>query len=193
MSRARVVSAARILFLASSVSALVGCGGHPWKVVHEAPPPSPLKGAGPVSISFDYSKIQIAQKNEAQWVQSKIPEDADYPKKWSELKASFENAFIMGFGRDWQPGAQAGPPGAPGVHVIVFPTSLSIGHYMFVGSTPTVVTTNIVYAVNGTDAEEISTNANRFASVIEPSVFQHVPQVGETLGRYGARFLKSKN
>jgi hypothetical protein len=182
----------RVAVLASLVS-LGACGGHPWRIVHEAPPPSPLKGAGPVTVSFDYSKITIGGKSEAQWVQDKTTEDADYPKKWTELKGSLENHFIMGFAEGWKAGAQPGPAGAPGVHVVVAPTSLGIGHYMVFAATPTVVTTNIVYAVDGKDAEEISTNAERFASVIEPSVFQHIPLVGATLGRYGAKFLTSKN
>jgi hypothetical protein len=193
MSRTSVVLVLRTLVLASTMSALVGCGHQPWKMVREAPPPSPLKGAGPVSVSFDYSKIQIANKSEAQWVQDKTAEDPQYPQKWSDLKASFETNFVTGLRAGWPAGAQAAPPGAPGVHLVVSPTSLSIGHYMVFAATPTVVTTNIVYAVDGKDAEEISTNAERFASVIEPSVFQHVPAVAETLGRYSAKFLASRN
>ena len=194
MSRTNVVSALKIFVLASSVSAVVGCGGHqPWRMVREAPPPSPLRGAGPVTVSFDYSKLIIGNQNEQDWVRSKTVQDADYPKKWADLKSSFETHFVNGFGQAWPRGATPAPAGGPGVHLVVTPTALNIGHYMVFASTPTVVATNVVYAADGRDAEEISTNATVFASVIEPSVFQHIPQVAATIGRYSGKFLASRN
>jgi len=196
MSRSQVVSVVKVFVLASSLSglsALVGCGGHPWHVLHEAPPPSPLKGAGPVTVSFDYSHLIIDAKNEEQWVQAKTAEDPQYPKKWADLKGSLETHFTMGLAERWPKGAQLGPADAPGVHVLVKPTTMRMGHYIVIGSTPTVVTIDVLYTVDGKDAEEISTNAERFASIIEPSVFQHIPQVAATLGRYNAKFLASKN
>jgi hypothetical protein len=175
------------------LTSLVGCGGHPWRVVREAPPPSPLKGAGPVSVSFDYSKLLIGDKNETDWVQAKTAEDPGYPKKWSELKGSFETHFVDGFGQAWPKGAQPGPGGAPGVHVVVTPASLSIGHYMVFAATATVVHTTVGFEVDGKIAEEIETTGAVGASIVEPSVFQHMPSVAASIGRNSGHFLASRN
>jgi hypothetical protein len=181
-----------ITVLAGLISG-AGCAGHPWQVVREAPPPSPLKGAGPVSVSFDYSKIIIGDKNETDWVNAKTAADPGYPKKWSDLKGSFETHFVNGFGQSWPKGAQPGPAGGPGVHVVVTPTSMSIGHYMVFAATATAVHTNVGYEVDGKIAEEIETAGAVGASVIEPSVFEHMPHVAATIGRNAGKFLASRN
>jgi hypothetical protein len=178
------------LALFSGVAGLVGCGPA-WTVVRDTPPPSPLKGAGPISVSFDYSKLMIGGKNEQEWVQSKMAADPAYEKSWTDLKASFETNFLSGLGEAWAPGAQPGPPG-PGVHLFVVPQSMTMGKYVVVAATATTVNTRLAFVVDGKDAGEIAITGAQSATIMTPSVHQHMPGVASYIGRTTGRFVASK-
>ena len=182
-----------VLFLALVLGAVtsVGCGTA-WKVIRDGGSPSPLRGAGPMTVSFDYSKLVVGGKTEQAFVEEKKMKEPGYDKTWSDLKSSFETNFVTGLAGGYAPGVQAGPPGQ-GAHVVVFPTLLTMGKYMVVTSTATRVDANLAFAVNGQPADEIAVTGAESATLVSPSVFQHMPGVAGYLGKVSARFLASKN
>ena len=126
-----------VLFLALVLGAVmsVGCGTA-WKVIRDGGSPSPLKGAGPITVSFDYSKLVVGGKTEQAFVEEKKMKEPGYDKTWSDSKSSFETNFVTGLAGGYTAGVQAGAPGQ-GAHVVVFPTLLTMGKYMVVTSTAT--------------------------------------------------------
>ena len=147
-------------------------------VVRDGGSPSPLRGAGPISVSFDYSRFSVEGKNEQEFVQGKLVKYPDYPTTWAELKKQLEVNF--------------GPPG-PGVHATVFPTALTIGHYMLIAATPTTIDATIAFTVNGQPADEIAVTRSEPASAFRPTVFAHVPPIAVYMGQATNRFVQSKN
>ena len=57
-----------VLFLALVLGAVtsVGCGTA-WRVIRDGGSPSPLKGAGPITVSFDYSKLVVGGRPTRSW------------------------------------------------------------------------------------------------------------------------------
>jgi len=186
--RQRHVGVVGLMFVL--LTALVGCAPH-FVVLRDGGTPSPLRGVGPISVSFDYSKLYISGKTEAEFVQERAVAEPDYPRKWSELKGAFESNLISGFSDTW-PGVTQGPPG-PGGHLTVFPTALTMGKYMLVAATSTSVTGTMAFAVNGQDADAIEVRGAQSASIYQPSVFQHMPGVATSMGRQVGSFVKFKN
>jgi len=179
------------LGLVALATTAAGCAP-PWTVVRSSGPPSALAAAGPVTVAFDYSRLQIAGMNEQQFVESKMAKEADYPQKWANLKQSFEESVITGMAGQWPKGVARGAPGQ-GVGVVVMPTSLSMGHYMVVAATPTKVSTTVDYVVGGQAVEEIAFSDAQQATVFTPSVFQHIPPIGSAVGQKAGRYLSSRN
>jgi len=181
-----------LLSLLVGISSAAGCGGQRWVVIHDGGAPSPLKGAGPTTVSFDYSQLEVGRLGEAAYVQSKLANDPGYAKTWAELKASFESSFLDGMRPEWPRGVAAGQPGPSGVHIVVAPRSMSMGHYMLVAATPTTINAAMTFYVAGQASDQIAITGSVLASVIHPSIFQHVPVVGVYIGRHTGRFLQSK-
>ena len=181
-----------ILTLATALGAvtLAGCGPT-WMVVRDGGSPSPLRGAGPITVSFDYSRFSVEGKNEQEFVQGKLVKYPEYPTTWAELRQQLEVNFINGFA-EWPGGVGAGPPG-PGVHATVFPTALTIGHYMVIAATPTTIDATVAFTVNGLPADEIALTRSEPASAFRPTVFAHVPPIGVYMGQATNRFVQSKN
>jgi hypothetical protein len=165
----------------------MACGG-PWTVVKTSGSPSALANAGQVTVAFDYSKLQVGGMDEQAFVASKKEKEPNYEQDWAKLKASFEDSVLGGLGQTWTRGAVRGAP-AGGVGLVVYPTSLQMGHYMVVASTDTAITTMLDWVVNGQVAEEISVTGATPATIVTPSVFQHVPTVGTRIGNLAGRYL----
>ena len=182
-----------VLFVALVLGAVtsVGCGTA-WKVIRDGGSPSPLKGAGPMTVSFDYSKLVVGGKTEQAFVEEKKMKEPGYDKTWSDLKSSFETNFVTGLAGGYSPGVQAGPPGQ-GAHVVVFPTLLTMGKYVVVAATSTRVDANLAFTVNGAPADEIIITSMEQATIVTPSVHQHIPGVASSIGKITSRFLASKN
>jgi hypothetical protein len=170
-----------------------GCYAPAWTVVRDTNAPSPLRGAGVVTVSFDYSRLALYGMSEPEWVQSKLVEDPSYAQTWSSLKQAFEVSFLSNFRHGWPPGAQAGPPGQPGAHLFVVPVHMTIGHFMGVVETATSVSTAMFFQVDGRDVAEIDLNGQQWATLYRPSVHQHMTSIGAYLGESAGHFVASKN
>jgi hypothetical protein len=180
------------LTLALGVFTAAGCGTA-WKVVRDGGSPSPLKGAGPLTVSFDYSKLIVGGKSEQAFVEEKMQKEPDYQKTWGELKSSFETNFVTGLAGGYSAGVQPGAPGPQGAHVVIFPTHLQMGKYMVVAATATRVDANCAFTVNGQPADEIAVSGSQGATLVTPSVHQHMPGVASYMGKVTSKFLASKN
>jgi len=153
--------ALRLALLALVAAPAMACSP-PWTVIKTSGPPSTLANAGPITVAFD--------------------------QEWAKLKASFEDSVVGGLGQTWARGAVKGAPAA-GVGLVVYPTSLSMGHYMVVASTATSVSTMLDWTVNGQVTEEIQVSGAQSATVYTPSVFQHIPPIGSHIGNLAGRYL----
>ena len=147
MSRSFNVRNVMFLVLVGAVAA-AGCG-HGWKVVRDGGSPSPLKGAGPITVSFDYSRLIVEGKSEKDFVEAKKAEKMDYETSWNELKKQLETNFVIGMGQRHPEGVGLGPQGPTGVHAVVYPTNFTMGHYMVVASTNTSITAEVAFFSNG--------------------------------------------
>jgi hypothetical protein len=179
--------ALRLLLLALAAAPLMACSP-PWTVIKTSGPPSTLAKAGPITVAFDYSKLQVGGMNEQAFVESKKAEKADYEQDWVKLKASFEDSVLGGIGQSWTQGAARGTPGQ-GIGLVVYPTSMSMGHYMVIASTATSVSTMLDWTVNGQVTEEIQVTGAQQATIYTPSVFQHIPPIGSHIGNLAGRYL----
>jgi hypothetical protein len=184
----------RLSLFALALGAVAAAGCAPgWKIVRDGGSPPPLRGAGPISVSFDYSRLIVEGKNEKEFVEAKKEKDIAYEKSWSELKSQFETNFVNGMGQNYPAGVGIGPGGPSGVHVIVCPTSLTMGHYMVIASTNTAIDTEIAFQVNGQPADVIAVHGQVPATVYRPTVFAHIPPVATDIGRAANKFVMSKN
>ena len=113
MSRSFNVRNVMFLVLVSGAVAAAGCG-HGWKVVRDGGSPSPLKGAGPITVSFDYSRLIVEGKSEKDFVEAKKAEKMDYETSWNELKKQLETNFVIGMGQQHPEGVGLGPDGPTG-------------------------------------------------------------------------------
>jgi hypothetical protein len=170
---------------------LAGACSPGWKVVKTSSP-SALKGAGPVAVTFDYSKLIVGGMDERAFVESKKAKEPDYDATWAKLKGSFEESVLGGFGQRWpQGGVRAAAPG-PGVGLVVYPTSLTMGHYMVVAATATSVSTSLSWTVNGQPVEEISVTGAETPTIYTPSVHQHIPGIGSYIGGKAGKYLSTR-
>lgn len=183
-----------LMFLVLVAGAVAAAGCAPgWKVVRDGGSPSPLKGAGPITVSFDYSRLIVEGKNEQDFVAAKKAEKMDYDQSWAELKKQLETNFVIGMGQQHPEGVGLGPGGPSGVHVVVFPTNFTMGHYMVVASTNTAITAEAAFFVNGQPADAIGVAGEVAATIYRPTVFAHVPPVATDLGKATGKFVQSKN
>jgi hypothetical protein len=167
-----------------------GCGPA-WKVVRVSGPPSALAGQTDVAIAFDYSQMYVEGRSEADWVTSKTNEDAKYPTTWADLKARFEGAVVEGM-RFQFPSAHPVQAGTNGVVMVVQVHSFRLGKFIPFVMPPTVMEASLVFQVGGQATDEISMVRSYPASITQPSVFNHIPYVGDAFGRAGGSFLSSK-
>ena len=192
MSRSFNVRNVMFLVLVSGAVAAAGCG-HGWKVVRDGGSPSPLKGAGPITVSFDYSRLIVEGKSEKDFVDAKKAEKMDYETSWNELKKQLETNFVIGMGQKHPEGVGLGPGGPTGVHAVVYPTNFTMGHYMVVASTNTSITAEVAFFSNGQPADAIGVAGEVAATIYRPTVFAHVPPVATDLGKATGKFVESKN
>jgi hypothetical protein len=181
-----------LLVVAVGAVSAAGCAPH-WKVVRDGGNPSPLKGAGPITVSFDYSRLIVEGKNEKEFVEAKKAEKMDYETSWAELKKQLETNFVIGMGQQHPEGVGLGPSGPTGVHAVVYPTNFTMGHYMVVASTNTAITAEVAFFANGQPVDAIGVAGEVPATIYRPTVFAHVPPVATDLGKVTGKFVQSKN
>jgi hypothetical protein len=181
----------RLSLLAVAVAFTAGCSPG-WRVMRVSGPPSALRGAGEVAVAFDYSMMSVEGRTENDWVAAKTAEDAQYPATWADLKGKFEAAVLFGL-RDVYPAAHpitAG--GQTQVVVWVQVRAFQLGKYIPFVMPRTVVDAEVVYVAGGQPVEEISVLRQYPPSVVQPSVFQHIGPVGQSLGVAAGRYLNSR-
>ncbi len=178
----------RRLVCFAAVLGLFSSCGPPWRVVRAS---QALRGAGEVGVMFDYSQLMIEGLGEADFVQSKLREDPAYNKTWSDLKAKFEVNVLDGLRVEYPPAKPLGTGAPPQVVLIVQPRSLQMGKYIYVTSTPTVVDAELLYQVGGQVTDELMVRRAISASMVMPSVFQHISPVGQGIGRAAGAYLNS--
>jgi hypothetical protein len=176
--------------------AMVGCGV-PWIVVKQSGPPSALKGINAVAVSFNYAGLMVAgmggvDKPEAQWVAEKSAEEPNYQTTWAELKAKWESVYLEGLASQSPvPVTRSNGAPAPGnaADLTVTLTHLQVGKYMVVASKASTVNVTHTWSRNGQVVDEIRTNSAINPNLYQPSIFQHVGNMGKQSGAYGGKFL----
>lgn len=194
---ARLMCSGRHVVLLVALVALGGCAV-PWIVVKQSGPPSALKGATSVIVSFDYSALMVAgmggDKSEADWVAAKTVEDANYPTTWAELKSKWEAMYLEGI-VDASPvtvarGDGAAAPESAAV-VTVTLNRFQLGKYIFIGASDSTVEVTHTWSRNGQVVDQIQTRALVTPTLMNPSVFQHMVDLGRDSGKLAGRFLDS--
>jgi LysM repeat protein len=177
---------------------LVGCGGVPWTIIKQSGPPSALKGSSQVAVFFDYTGMQVGgmggDKPEAQWVAEKSVEEADYATTWATLKGNWEQNVLSAFTENSPLAVKRGTPGTPppdSAAVVTFTlNNLQMGKYMVFGATQSGVTVTHTWGRHGAIVDEIQTRTTVTPGITNPSIQQHVVDMGETTGKLAAKFLE---
>ena len=173
-----------------ALGVLSGCGPA-WKVI-KASEPTTIGGANNVAVAFDYSAMIVEKMPVEEWKASQTAKDPNYGTTWMELTKKFED-FTMQQIKASFPSAHPAAEGAGDVTVTVRPTVLGMGKYIVVSAWPSTMTARVgAHAGEGMDTDEIELRASYPASVTQPSVFQHIGHLGQTIGSQTASFLNSK-
>ena len=79
------------------------------------------------------------------------------------------------------------------LHVVVYPTNFTMGHYMVVASTSTELMADVVFYANGQQADVIGLTSAVAATAFRPTVFAHMPPIATNIGRLSGQYVQSKN
>ncbi len=179
-----------VLGAALVLGVLSGCGPA-WKVI-KASNPTTLAGANNVAVAFDYSNMMVEKKSVEAWKAEKTAEDAKYPETWADLMGKFEGAVIDGM-RNEYPSAHPIAQGPGDVTITIRPSTFGLGKYIVVTAWPTVMNVVIdAHSGEGETTDEIQFQRSYPASVVQPSVFNHITPLGKQIGQSAARFLAMK-
>jgi hypothetical protein len=107
------------------------------------------------------------------------------------LKGRFEASVIEGM-RSRFPSAHPVQTGATPVTMVVQVHTFKLGKFIPFVMPPTLMDASLVFQLNGQATDEISMARSWQPSIAQPSVFNHIPYVGEAFGQAGASFLASK-
>lgn len=180
---------ARLILALSAAVALSACGP-PWKVIR-ASDPAALAGQTDVAVAFDYSQMLVESRTLAQWMEIKTKDDAKYPETWADLMSRFENAVMQGL-RIQFPAAKLASQTPGAVTLVVQPRQFRLGKWAPFVNTQTFMDVVLDWQMNNAPTDSIEVLRAYPASVTQPSVFNHVPHVGEGVGRLAGQFLDSK-
>ena len=177
---------------------LIGCGGVPWTVIKQSGPPSALKGSSQVVVFFDYTGMHVGgmggDKPEAQWVAEKSVEETDYATTWANLKGNWEQHVLTEFTESSPLAVTRGTPGTapPDTAAVVTFTlnNLQVGKYMVFGATNSGVTVTHTWGKRGAVVDEIQTRSTVTPSIVNPSIFQHVADMGQATGALAGKFVE---
>lgn len=173
-----------------AVVAFSGCGPA-WKVLR-ASDPTTLGAANNVAVAFDYSQLIVDGKTVDQFVASRLAEDPKYANTWADLMSRFEGSTLEQL-RAQIPSAHLASQGPGDVTITFRPNTLKMGKYIVVSSWPTSMNVSIgAHAGEGPDTDEIQITRAYPASVTQPSVFNHVPHIGQAVGAVAGQFIASK-
>lgn len=178
------------LVLALSAAVAVSACGPPWKVVRVSDP-SALAGQTDVAVTFDYSQMMVENRTLPQWMELKTKDDAKYPQTWADLMARFEAAVLQGL-RVQFPDAKLASQTPGAVTLVVQPRTFRLGKWAPFVNTQTFMDVVLDWQLNNASTDAISVIRSYPASVTQPSVFNHVPYVGDGVGRLAGQFLGSK-
>lgn len=177
------------------VASVVGCGV-PWTVVRQSGPPSALHGVTSVSVSFDYSTMMVGgmggDKTAEQWVADSNIDDPEYRATWAQLISAWEENFMTGIANAsdipvvLSTGGEVGPDVAA---VTVTLNRLQIGKYMVVAAVDSQVNVSHTWSRGGTIVDQIETRDAVTPSMFQPSVFQHVTNMAQRMGKLSGRFI----
>ncbi|MFO0594889.1 MAG: hypothetical protein U0228_06285 [Myxococcaceae bacterium] len=182
--------ALRHYLVAVAIAAFATSCGPPWKVIKASGPPSALEGKTDVGVAFDYSELVVDGKPLSQWMELKTKEDPKYPETWANLMGKFETGVMSTFSSGFA-GAHLATQSPGAAQVIVSVKTFQMGKYIVIGQIPTVMNVHIQGKVGEAVTDEIMITRSFPASVVQPSVFNHVPHVGEQVGNVAAQFMNA--
>lgn len=175
------------VFLGAAAPTLTGCA--PYTVVQQSGPPSALQGVQQITVSFDWSQVQVLGKPEAAYLAEKTPEEqADF----QVIKQETDAAVLQGLQENGGPGvtfaaAAAADPAAPSV--VVQYLEAQTGIYTYVVNLPSKVRTRFIWSRDGKVTDVIEARAMVSASVTTPSDHQRMGMVGRLLGKAAGKFV----
>ncbi|MFT3711483.1 MAG: hypothetical protein QM817_27935 [Archangium sp.] len=178
-----------LLLLAVAALSLTACGP-PWKVIRVSDP-SALAGNTDVAVTFDYSQMLVENRPLAQWMEIKTKDDAKYPQTWADLTQRFEAATLQGL-RVQFPDAKLASQAPGAVTLVVQPRTFRLGRWAPFVNNATFMDVVLDFQMNGQSTDAISVVRSYPASVTQPSVFNHIPYVGDQIGRAAGQLLGSK-
>jgi hypothetical protein len=198
-ARRRAPSLLLVLLALCGLLGLTGCTPT-WLVLKESGPPSALRGAPSVSVSFDYSTLVVngmgRAKTETEWVEAKAAEDPSYPATWEALKGKWEEGFMDGFAAGSPVPVTrtvaGGEPPADAVSLVVMMNQLQIGKYVPFNTTLTTVQATYAWSRGDKLVDEIRTISYIAPTLLTPSVAPQLASIGHDVGRSNGKFARHK-
>ena len=188
MSRSSNIRNLMLLVVAAGAVAAAGCAPH-WKVVRDGGNPSPLKGAGPITVSFDYSRLIVEGKSEKDFVEAKKVEDG-LRDQLGRAEEAARDQLRDRHGAAASRGRRPRAGRTTGVHAVVYPTNFTMGHYMVVASTNTAITAEVAFFANGQPVDAIGVAGEVAATNLPPDGVR-ARAAGRDRSRQGDREVRS--
>lgn len=157
----------------------------PYAVVQQSGPPSALAGMTSMTVSFDWSKVRVLNKNsEAEYLAEKEPAERE---DFAKIKLETDAAILEGM-RDRGLNAAPAAEGTPADLVVAY-TYVQTGIYTPVFSSPSKVEARFSWQREGKVTDVIDTRATIGASLTTPSDHQRMEMAGRNIGKVAAKFV----
>jgi hypothetical protein len=170
---------------------LLATGCTPWSVIRESGPPSALKGAPRIEVSFDYSQASLGGMSEAAWIARQPP---DEQAAYAEVKRNMDEAFLAALARTAGvsviPVAPGVPPSQEAAQLIVRYTFIEQGKYAVFFRMNSEVQAILAWGRSGQITDEIQIQRTVEAELSRPAIIQRMRVATDQLGELGAKFFR---
>ena len=170
---------------------LGGCSP-PWTVVVQAVP-NPMLGKGSFTVQpIDFTGLRVGEKTEASWLAEK---DEEQRSSWLEDKKGMNDEFASNLINEAKDeGIQVSPPSQQAPFIVQPKVEwLEPGFYAYVAKRPSQMRMTVrISDANNNLVDEITLSHSTAAAMTNPSSGGRLRDDAEALGKYVARYLKSR-
>lgn len=166
---------------------LVGCA--PYTVLRSSGPPSALRGAQAMGLSFDFSTVMLGTETAADFAARRSPEEVE---ELEQIQRAFGQAFRAEVSR--RSGgvrfAADAPKGGNLVVLTVAPMYMRLGKYTFMYNESTELAVRCRWSRGGVVLDEIESLVRVDPGPLQPEQIQRVEYGARLLARFCGKYIK---
>jgi hypothetical protein len=174
-------------FFVIALLCLAACA--PYTVLRSSGPPSALRGARNMGLTFDFSRMMLGTETEAEFVARKTPGEVDDLER---IKQGFAHGFRAELS-DWSGGVGFAGTAVQGNDIIVLtvaPMYMRLGKYTFMYSETTELAVRCRWSRGGEVLDEIESLVRVDPGPLQPEQIQRVEYGARLLARFCGRYIK---